>query len=37
MVVDESPDETVSMRIEDWFVKSDVFKKGHWRHLDAAS
>lgn len=28
-VVGDLPHETVSVRIEDWFVKSDVWKKGH--------
>ena len=37
VVVDDLPDETVSVRIEDWSVKSDVFKKGHWQHLAGAS
>ena len=31
VVVAELPYETVSVRVEDWFVRSETFKKGRWR------
>ena len=34
VVVAELPHETVSVRIEDWFVQSDQFKKGRWERRD---
>ncbi|KAF6229045.1 hypothetical protein HO133_007159 [Letharia lupina] len=34
VVVAELPHETVSVRIQDWFSKSDMFKKGRWNQLD---
>ena len=37
VVVAELPHETVSVRMEDWFVKSDVFKKGSWTQLNETS
>lgn len=36
VVIAELPHEAVSVMIEDWFVKSDVFKKGRWDHRDPA-
>lgn len=37
VVLAELPHETVSVRMEDWFVKSDVFKKGRWNQLNKVS
>ena len=37
VVVADLPHETVSLRIEDWFLNSDVFKKGQWSQLDVAT
>ena len=37
VVVAELPHETVSVRMEDWFQKSDVFKKGRWKQLGVTS
>ncbi|CAF9940791.1 MAG: hypothetical protein ALECFALPRED_008862 [Alectoria fallacina] len=37
VVVADLPHEAVSVRIEDWFLKSDVFKKGRWNQLDAVT
>lgn len=34
-VIADLPHETVSVRIEDWFLKSEVCKKGRWKHLNA--
>lgn len=36
VVVADLPHETVSVRIEDWFSNSEVFKKGQWNQLDVA-
>ena len=36
VVVAELVYETVSVRIADWFVQSEMFKKGHWRQPDVA-
>lgn len=33
IVIAELPHETVSVRIEDWFLKSGVFGKGRWNQL----
>ena len=30
VVVADLPHETALVKVEDWFVKSDLFKKGHW-------
>ena len=37
VVTAELPHETVSVMIEDWFVKSDVFKTGCWEHRNPAT
>lgn len=37
VVVAELPHETVSLRIEGWVRKSDVFKRGRWTQLSATA
>ena len=37
VVVAELLYETVSVRVEDWFVHSETFKKGRWRQRDVAT
>lgn len=36
LVVVDLRHKTVSVSIEDWFLKSEVFKKGRWDRLDTA-
>lgn len=37
VVVTDLPYETVSVKIDDWFLEGDVFEKGHWHQLKAAT
>ena len=36
VVVGDLAYETVSVRVEDWFLQSEMFKKGCWRQRDVA-